>query len=192
LPIPAFKGYGEPGGLFVKETGYNSALLTDFYSLTMAQGYWKKKMDGKAVFEMFFRRQPFGGGFSVFAGLGTLLERLRGFSFSPEDLEYLGGLGVFEGAFLGYLEEFRFSGSLWAMDEGTVIFPQEPIIRITGGLIECQIIEGMLLNIINFQSLIATRPPGYGSPRGRGPSWNSASAAPRGRTGPCPPPGQAI
>ncbi|MDR1058151.1 MAG: nicotinate phosphoribosyltransferase, partial [Treponema sp.] len=141
----------------MKETGCNSALLTDFYSLTMAQGYWKKKMNGRAVFEMFFRRQPFGGGFSVFAGLGTLLEQLQGFTFSAEDLEYLGGLGVFDGAFLGYLKEFRFSGSLWAMDEGTVIFPQEPIIRVMGSLIECQIIEGMLLNIINFQSLIATK-----------------------------------
>jgi nicotinate phosphoribosyltransferase len=144
--------------LFVKEKiEYNSALLTDFYSLTMAQGYWQKKMDGRAVFEMFFLRQPFGGGFSVFAGLGTLLERLQGFTFSQEDLAYLGGLGIFSGAFLEYLESFRFSGSLWAMDEGTVIFPQEPIIRIMGNLIECQIIEGMLLNIINFQSLIATK-----------------------------------
>ncbi|MDR3334958.1 MAG: nicotinate phosphoribosyltransferase [Treponema sp.] len=134
-----------------------SALLTDFYSLTMAQGYWKKDMGKRAIFEMFFRRQPFGGGFAIFAGLGTLVERLQGFSFSTGDIEYLQGLGLFEGAFLRYLEEFRFNGSLWAADEGTLVFPQEPLIRIDGGLIECQIIEGILLNIINFQSLIATK-----------------------------------
>jgi nicotinate phosphoribosyltransferase len=135
----------------------SSALLTDFYSLTMAQGYWKNKMNNRAIFEMFFRRHPFGGGFSIFAGLGPLLETLRNFSFSPGDIDYLGGLKIFEKPFLEYLRDFRFTGSLWAMDEGTVIFPQEPLIRISGGLIECQIIEGMLLNIINFQSLIATK-----------------------------------
>jgi nicotinate phosphoribosyltransferase len=134
-----------------------SALFTDFYSLTMAHGYWKRQMNHRAIFEMFFRRQPFGGGFAVFAGLGTLLERLREFSFSGEDIDYLRGLGCFEEPFLEYLGDFHFSGSLLALDEGTVIFPHEPLIRVDGGLIECQIIEGMLLNIINFQSLIATK-----------------------------------
>jgi nicotinate phosphoribosyltransferase len=123
----------------------------------MAQGYWKNGMNRRAVFEMFFRRQPFDGGFSVFAGLQTLLENLEGLSFSAEDIGYLRGLNLFEPPFLDYLQDFRFTGSLWAMDEGRVIFPQEPLIRIEGGLIECQIIEGMLLNIINFQSLIATK-----------------------------------
>jgi nicotinate phosphoribosyltransferase len=134
-----------------------SALFTDFYSLTMAQGYWKKGMNSRAVFEMFFRRQPFNGGFSVFAGLGTLLERLQSFAFSAGDIDYLKSLSVFEGAFLDYLEGFRFRGSLWAMEEGTVIFPNEPLIRVDGGFIECQLVEGMLLNTINFQSLIATK-----------------------------------
>ena len=134
-----------------------SALFTDFYSLTMAQGYWKRNINRRAVFEMFFRRQPFGGGYAIFAGLGTLLDRLREFSFSADDLAYLKSLGMFAEAFTGYLQGFRFTGSLWAVDEGTVVFPQEPLIRIEGGLIECQIIEGMLLNIINFQSLIATK-----------------------------------
>ncbi|MCL2381253.1 MAG: nicotinate phosphoribosyltransferase [Treponema sp.] len=134
-----------------------SALFTDFYSLTMAQGYWKKGMDTRAVFEMFFRKQPFGGGFSVFAGLGTLLEKLKSFAFSPDDIDYLKSLSLFEDAFLDYLKDFRFSGSLWAMDEGTIVFPHEPLVRVDGGLIECQIIEGMLLNIINFQTLIATK-----------------------------------
>jgi nicotinate phosphoribosyltransferase len=134
-----------------------SALFTDFYSLTMAQGYWKKNMNHRAVFEMFFRRSPFGSGYAVFAGLKTLLERLLSFSFSKDDIEYLDSLGLFEKAFTQSLKDFRFKGSLWAMDEGTAVFPQEPLIRIEGNLIECQLIEGMLLNIINFQSLIATK-----------------------------------
>ena len=134
-----------------------SALFLDFYSLTMAQGYWKKGMDGRAVFEMFFRNHPFEGGFSIFAGLEILLEKLTSFSFTQDDIEYLKGLGVFEAPFLDYLKDFRFKASLWAMEEGTVIFPNEPLIRVDGGLIECQIIEGMLLNIINFQSLVATK-----------------------------------
>jgi nicotinate phosphoribosyltransferase len=151
-----------------------SALFTDFYSLTMAQGYWKQSqttdrqnidhsaadrasVNRKAAFEMFFRRQPFGGGYAIFAGLGTLLNCLESFTFSSNDIDYLKSLGIFEDAFLEYLRQFRFSGSLWAIDEGTVVFPHEPLIRIEGNLVECQIIEGMLLNVINFQSLIATK-----------------------------------
>ena len=137
-------------------TGKN-ALFTDFYSLTMAQGYWRRRMDKRAVFEMFFRRPPFNGGYAIFAGLETLLDNLRSLSFSAEDIEYLRSLDLFSGPFLEYLREFRFTGSLWAVDEGTVVFPQEPLIRVEGGLIECQIIEGMLLNTVNFQSLIATK-----------------------------------
>jgi nicotinate phosphoribosyltransferase len=145
----------------------HSALFTDFYSLTMAQGYWMQDQNRKAidhhaaerktVYEMFFRRQPFDGGYAIFAGLGTLLENLALFTFSGEDIDYLKSLGIFESGFIAYLKKFRFSGSLWAMDEGTVIFPYEPLIRIEGSLIECQLIEGLLLNIINFQSLIATK-----------------------------------
>jgi nicotinate phosphoribosyltransferase len=135
----------------------SSALFTDFYSLTMAQGYWKKNINHRAVFEMFFRHLPFDGGFAVFAGLDTLLKGLQNFSFSDDDIGYLRGLGCFEEAFLEYLRGFHFSGSLMAFDEGTVVFPLEPLIRVDGGLIECQIIEGMLLNTINFQSLIATK-----------------------------------
>ncbi|MDR2964145.1 MAG: nicotinate phosphoribosyltransferase [Treponema sp.] len=140
----------------------NSALLTDFYSLTMAQGYWKKHIQEqdaqeRAVFEMFFRYQPFGGGYSIFAGLGTLLEKIIDFTFSGNDINYLKSLNFFEDGFIEFLKDFRFKGDLWAMDEGTVIFPQEPVIRVEGSFVECQIIEGMLLNIINFQSLIATK-----------------------------------
>lgn len=134
-----------------------SALFTDFYELTMAQGYWKNNMNYPAVFDMFFRRQPFNGGFSVFAGLHTLLEALETFSFSQEDIDYLSSLGIFEDGFLDYLKDFRFSGHLYAQDEGSIVFPNEPLIRIHADLIEAQIIEGLVLNHINFQSLVATK-----------------------------------
>jgi nicotinate phosphoribosyltransferase len=134
-----------------------SALFTDFYSLTMAQGYWKKGMNRRSVFEMFFRRQPFKGGFSVFAGLEPLIDAIRGFSFSVDDIDYLRSLDMFETGFLDYLKGFRFTGSLYAMDEGRIVFPQEPLVRVDGGLIECQLLEGLILNIINFQSLVATK-----------------------------------
>lgn len=128
----------------------------------MAQGYWKRSKaqssgTDRCVFEMFFRHHPYDGGYSIFAGLGTLLDKLINFSFSNDDIAFLKTQGIFEDAFLEYLKSFRFNGSLWAMDEGTVIFPQEPLVRVEGSLIECQIIEGLILNIINFQSLIATK-----------------------------------
>lgn len=134
-----------------------SALFTDFYELTMAQGYFNYGMRGQVVFDMFFRRQPFGGGFSVFAGLGPLLETLENFRFEKEDIEYLKSLGMFTDDFLAYLSGFRFSGDVYAFPEGSIVFPQEPLVRVHGNLIEAQIIEGMLLNILNFQTLIATK-----------------------------------
>ncbi len=134
-----------------------SALFTDFYELTMAQGYWKYGMNRPAVFDVFFRKQPFSGGFSIFAGLDPLMDILESFRFSPEDLKWLASLNRFDPGFLDYLADFRFSGNLWAMDEGTVIFPDEPIIRIHADAIEASIIEGLVLNTINFQSLIATK-----------------------------------
>ncbi|MCL2186467.1 MAG: nicotinate phosphoribosyltransferase [Treponema sp.] len=135
----------------------NSALFTDFYSLTMAQGYWKNNRTERAVFEMFYRHQPFDGGYSIFAGLGTLLEKIKNFAFSEDDINFIKEQKIFESGFTDFLKTFSFNGNLWAMDEGTVIFPHEPLIRVEGNLIECQIIEGMILNVINFQSLIATK-----------------------------------
>lgn len=135
----------------------SSALFTDFYELTMAQGYWKYELDTKAVFDVFYRRQPFKGGFSVFAGLDPLLDTVQNFRFSGEDLEWLQSQDCFDPAFLAYLEGFKFSGDMYAVPEGELIFPQEPLLRIHGGLIEAQIIEGLVLNSINFQSLIATK-----------------------------------
>ncbi|MBD5408127.1 MAG: nicotinate phosphoribosyltransferase [Treponema sp.] len=134
-----------------------NALFTDFYELTMAQGYWKNNMDSKVVFDMFFRRNPFNGGFSVLAGNETLLDAIIHFHFEDDDIEYLKEQGIFEQGFLDYLKEFKFSGDIYTMDEGTVIFPQEPLVRVHANLIEAQILEGLILNIINFQSLIATK-----------------------------------
>ena len=134
-----------------------SALFTDFYELTMAQGYWKRNMNTLSVFDMFFRRQPFNGGFSVFAGLSPLLETIENFRFTKEDIKYLESLSLFERGFLDYLASFRFSGDIWAMDEGSIVFPNEPLLRVHANVIEASIIEGLVLNMINFQSLIATK-----------------------------------
>ncbi|HPG87390.1 MAG TPA: nicotinate phosphoribosyltransferase, partial [Spirochaetales bacterium] len=135
----------------------SSALFTDFYELTMAQGYWKHGLDTSAVFDVFFRRQPFKGGFSVFAGLEPLLEALEVFRFSQDDLAWLSAQPGFDPAFVAYLADFRFSGDIYAMPEGELAFPQEPLLRVHANLIEAQIIEGLVLNTINFQSLIATK-----------------------------------
>jgi len=141
----------------IENSTINSALFTDFYELTMAQGYWKNGMNHSVVFDMFFRRQPFNGGFAVFAGLDTLLDAITDFTFSEEDIAYLADQKIFEQGFLDYLKDFRFSGDMYAFKEGSVIFPQEPIVRIHANLIEAQIVEGLILNHINFQSLIATK-----------------------------------
>ena len=123
----------------------------------MAQGYWKQNMNHTVVFDMFFRRQPFNGGFSVFAGIEPLLDAITEFKFEDDDIEYLRSQKIFEEGFLDYLKTFKFTGDLYSFEEGSIIFPQEPIVRIHANLIEAQILEGLVLNIINFQSLIATK-----------------------------------
>ena len=140
----------------MKEPSKN-ALFTDFYELTMAQGYWKQNMNQEVVFDMFFRKHPFNGGFSIFAGIETLLDSITEFKFEKDDIDYLREQGIFEEGFLDFLKDFKFSGDLYSFEEGSVIFPQEPIVRIHANLIEAQIVEGLVLNIINFQSLIATK-----------------------------------
>lgn len=134
-----------------------SALTTDFYELTMAAGYFSAGKPGPAVFDMFFRSHPFGGGFSVFAGLKPLLDCLEELRFTAEDVDYLYSTGFFSGDFLDYLRGFRFRGDVYALPEGTLVFPNEPLLRVHGSIIEAQIIESLLLNVINFQSLIATK-----------------------------------
>ena len=134
-----------------------NALFSDLYELTMAQGYFKHKNNRLCVFDMFFRRNPFRGGYAVLAGLQPLLEAIESFHFEESDIAYLATLRLFDDNFLSYLKDFRFSGSVWAMDEGSLIFPSEPILRIEAPIIEALLLEGLILNTINFQSLIATK-----------------------------------
>ena len=140
------------------------ALLTDQYQLTMAYGYWKNGMaERRAEFHMFYRKNPFDGGFVVFAGLGTLVDFLSDFRFSQNDLSYLAtlkartGQPLFEDEFLRYLEAMRFACDVRAAPEGTVVFPNEPLLCVHGPLLQAQILETLLLNTLNFQSLIATK-----------------------------------
>ncbi|QAR33872.1 nicotinate phosphoribosyltransferase [Geovibrio thiophilus] len=134
-----------------------SALMTDFYELTMMQGFLERDPDRQAVFDMFFRRHPFGGGYAVFAGLDPLLDALENFSFIDSDIEYIRSLNYFSDRFIDYLRDFRFRGEIHSVSEGTVVFPNEPLMRVKGTLLETQIIEPLLLNFINFQTLIATK-----------------------------------
>jgi nicotinate phosphoribosyltransferase len=135
----------------------NPTLLTDFYELSMMQGYFLHDKNPHAVFDMFFRRQPFGGGFAVFAGLSDVLESLSSVSFTPEDLAYLDSLRVFHPEFLDMLSTFRFHGDVYAMEEGEIAFPGEPLMRVHGTLMETQFVESVILNTVNFQTLIATK-----------------------------------
>ncbi len=140
------------------------ALLTDLYQLTMAQGYWRLgRAERRAVFHLFFRRSPFNSGYTIAAGLGTLLEALDGLRFEPEELDYLAtlkaadGSRLFEAGFLEYLGNLHLSCDIDAIPEGTVVFPQEPLVRVRGPILQCQVLETLLLNILNFQTLVATK-----------------------------------
>ncbi len=140
------------------------ALLTDLYQLTMSYGYWKMGLNSKeAVFHLFFRRNPFKGGFTVSAGLESVVNFLDNLHFDESDLSYLAtikgvdGQPLFPNDFLQFLGTLKFSCDIDAVPEGTVVFPYEPMLRIQGPLIECQILETVLLNLMNFPSLIATK-----------------------------------
>ena len=136
----------------------NLALLTDFYELTMANGYFKHGLkDEVAYFDMFFRKIPDDGGFAIMAGLEQLIEYLNNLRFNDEDIEFLRNKEMFSEEFLQYLKNFKFSCDVWAIPEGTPIFPNEPILTVIGPVIEAQFIETMVLLTINHQSLIATK-----------------------------------
>jgi len=134
-----------------------SALITDFYELTMMQGYFAHRPEERGVFEMFYRRQPFDGGYAVFAGLGPLLDEIGRFRFSKEDVAYLRKQGIFRDDFLRFLSSFTFLGDIHAVEEGTVVFPNQPLVQVRGTLMEVQLVESMLLNFVNFQTLVATK-----------------------------------
>ena len=140
------------------------ALLTDLYQLTMAYGYWKHGIhERESVFHLFFRNNPFQGGYSIACGLQTAVEYLENFRFDPDDLTYLASLNgadgksLFDQQFIDYLGAMKFSCDLDAIPEGTVVYPHEPLVRVTGPMLQCQLLETPLLNIINFQTLIATK-----------------------------------
>ncbi len=143
---------------------HNLSLLTDLYQLTMAYGYWKQgRHEEEAVFHLFFRRHPFGGGYTIAAGLELARQFIEAFHFEDDDLDYLASLtgsdgnALFDQGFLNYLKDLRFDGDIDAIAEGTLVFPHEPLLRIKGNLILAQLLETPLLNIINFQTLIATK-----------------------------------
>ena len=134
------------------------ALFTDFYELTMMQGYFKKGMQGTmAVFDMFYRSNPNRNGYSIFAGLEQVLAYIQTLSFDPADVDYLRSQHIFDEDFLQYLSTFKFTGDIYGVKEGSVIFPNEPIIKVVAPIMEAHLVEGAILNIINHQSLIATK-----------------------------------
>ena len=136
----------------------NLTMLVDFYELTMAHGYFENGMEDQiAYFDMFFRRVPDEGGFAIMAGLEQLIEYLKHLEFTDEDIEYLRSKQLFSEGFLTYLKNFKFACDIYAIPEGTPIFPNEPILTVRGPIIQAQFIETMILLSINHQSLIATK-----------------------------------
>ncbi|MBO4213848.1 MAG: nicotinate phosphoribosyltransferase [Lachnospiraceae bacterium] len=135
----------------------NLTLLTDLYELTMMQGYYKTKNDNRVVFDAFFRENPFKGGYSIMAGLEQVIDYVKNLRFDEEDIEYLRSLHIFEEDFLDYLKDFKFSGDIYAIPEGSIIFPREPLVKVIAPVMEAQLLETALLNIVNHQCLVATK-----------------------------------
>ena len=136
----------------------NLTLLTDFYELTMMQGYYKcQKMDQEVIFDMFYRKNPCGNGFAICCGLDQVIDYIRNLNFNEDDIDYLRSLGTFDEEFIDYLRGFHFTGSIYAIPEGTVVFPREPLVKVIAPVGEAQLVETAILNIINHQSLIATK-----------------------------------
>lgn len=136
----------------------NLTLLTDLYELTMMQGYFKNKDQNEMViFDAFYRNNPCDGGFAIAAGLEQLIQYIKELHFDQEDINYLAGLGIFSKEFLDYLKDFRFTGDIYAIPEGTVVFPREPLVKVVAPIMQAQLVETAILNIVNHQSLIATK-----------------------------------
>ena len=142
----------------MKNDEYSLALLCDFYELTMSRGYFETEMRDKiAYFDVFFRRVPDGGGYAIAAGLEQIIHYIENLKFTKADIEFLRGKKIFSEEFLSYLSEFRFTGDIWGVPEGTVIFPGEPILTVRAPVIQAQLIETYVLLALNHQSLIATK-----------------------------------
>lgn len=138
--------------------GINLTMLCDFYELTMGNGYFKDGLGERVTyFDIFFRDLPDGGGYAVAAGLEQIVDYVQNLRFGPEDIDYLRGRGLFDEAFLDYLKNFRFTGDIWAVPEGTPIFPGEPVITVRAPAIQAQLLETYMLLEFNHQSLIATK-----------------------------------
>ena len=135
----------------------NLTLLTDLYELTMMQGYYEKGQNENVIFDVFFRQNPCNNGYSVCAGLDQVIDYIKNLHFTYDDVDYLRGLGIFKEDFLHYLSGFHFSGDIYAIPEGTVVFPKEPLLTVVAPIMEAQLVETAILNIINHQSLIATK-----------------------------------
>ena len=135
----------------------NLTLLTDLYELTMMQGFFDTKADEKVIFDVFYRTNPEGAAYSITAGLAQVIDYIKNLHFESEDIEYLRSLNLFREDFLNYLKDFHFTGDIYAIPEGTVVFPKEPLLKISAPIMEAQIIETAILNIINHQSLICTK-----------------------------------
>lgn len=148
----------------VNGTGQSLSMLTDLYQLTMSAGYWDlKRAEEEAVFNLFFRRHPFRGGYTLAAGLQQVIELIEGFRFDSDDISFLGSLRgnddtpLFKAEFLEYLSSLKLTVDIDAVPEGTIVFPHQPLVRVKGPILQCQLLETALLNIINFQTLIATK-----------------------------------
>jgi nicotinate phosphoribosyltransferase len=150
--------------VYTMTTAVQQALLTDLYQLTMAFGYWKAgRTSDEAVFNLFFRKAPFGSGYTVACGLAPVIDFIEGFRFQADDLEYLAkltgndGEPLFEKGFLDHLAELRLAVTVHGVPEGSIVFAHEPLLRIQGPILHCQLLETALLNIVNFDTLVATK-----------------------------------
>lgn len=138
-------------------TDQNLTLLTDFYELTMMQGYFKNNTNETVIFDAFYRNNPSGSGYAICCGLEQVIEYVKNLHFDEEDISYLRSLDMFDEDFLAYLKDFKFTGDIYAIPEGTVIFPMEPMVKVIAPIMEAQLVETAILNILNHQSLIATK-----------------------------------
>lgn len=159
----------------------NLTLLTDLYEITMMQGYFKSQNQDVVVFDAFYRENPCGGGYAIACGLEQVIDYIKNLQFSADDIRYLQSLNMFDEDFLKYLSTFRFSGSIYAIPEGTVIFPREPFIKVVAPIMEAQLVETAILNIMNHQSLIATKAAASATQRRMTVSWNLVCVVHRDR-----------
>lgn len=135
----------------------NLTLLTDLYELTMMQGYYNEQSNDTVVFDAFYRKNPSGNGYAITAGLEQIIDYIKNLSFSYDDIDYLRGLNIFSEDFLEYLAGFHFTGDIYAIPEGSIVFPHEPLVKVIAPIMEAQLVETAILNILNHQSLIATK-----------------------------------